>query len=191
MSISRFLFPLLLLSCLSFKAQSQQQNAERTPFTHRLWYGGGLGLGFSGFNGSSAFGVGVSPMVGYKIIEKVSVGPRLSFFFTSQRVPGYKAFNLFDTELTAFIRIRPYRGFFIQGEIGPGWDQGLYYDVNGNIIRDTERRTNQYVGIGYNFSNGQGGIGQEIAAFYNFAIANDIYSQEQPLSYRLAFTWRF
>lgn len=171
--------------------QKKKKKKKDDSFKERLWYGAGLGLGFSAFNGQSSFGIGISPMVGYKIIPRISVGPRVSFFYTSQKVQGLKAFNLVDTEIGAFLRIHAFRGFFLQGEIGQGWDQELYLDNTGDIVKDTEVALNPYFGLGYNFSRGQGGPGQEIALMYNFRIANDVFTSQQPIQYRLAFTLGF
>lgn len=119
MSISRFLFPLLLLSCLSFKAQSQQQNAERTPYhTSVVW----RRIGSDGVSTVPALlAWAFRRWSAIKLLKKYpSVRVYLSFL-PLNAFPDIKRLICFDTELTAFIRIRPYRGFFIQGEIGPGW----------------------------------------------------------------------
>jgi hypothetical protein len=163
--------------------QKKKKKKKDDSFKEHLWYGAGLGLGFSAFNGQSSFGIGISPMVGYKIIPRISVGPRVSFFYTAQ--------NLVDTEIGAFLRIHAFRGFFLQGELGQGWDQELYLDNTGDVVKDTEVALNPYFGLGYNFSRGQGGPGQEIALMYNFRIANDVFTNQQPIQYRLAFTLGF
>ena len=53
---------------------------------HKLWYGGGFNLGFSGNSFQSLFQIGISPMVGYKITEEFSVGPRASVQYNYFRV---------------------------------------------------------------------------------------------------------
>jgi len=164
---------------------------EPQAFKDRLWYGGGLSLGFSGSNNSSLFGFGVSPMVGYKIIEQISVGPRVSVMYTYQKYTGLGSFNMFDLELSMFARFRVYQGFFIQGEIGYISDQYIFQDQSFNLNKATRNRTAEYLGIGYNFANGQGGWGQEIAIMYDFFIGNDINSYENPWQYRLVFTYGF
>ena len=100
---------------------------------------------------------------------------------------------MFDTEVGAFLRLHVFRGFFIQGEMAYGWDQEPV-DVDPNarkLIKGTFKDVNPYVGIGYNFSQGYGGPGQEIGLMYNFRIANDPDSYQQPIQYRLAFTYGF
>ncbi len=166
---------------------------DPVAFKDRLWYGGGLSLGFSGSGNSSVFGFGISPMVGYKIIEQISVGPRVSALYTYQKYTGLASFNLFDLELSMFARFRVYQGFFIQGELGYISDQYIFLDNSqpGGLGKDTRTRTAEYLGIGYNFANGQGGWGQEIAIMYDFFIGNDINAYENPWQYRLVFTYGF
>lgn len=201
---------LLFLLCLFFAAQNAQaqfrvtdsggkgkkSKKEETPWKDKLWYGGGINLGFSSFNGSNAFGFGVSPMVGYKFYGPFSAGPRVSVFFTSQKFQGYKALNLFNTEAGVFLRARVFRGFFLQGEVVNQWvqDPGVLIDQNGNVVdfvKISSQRPTQYIGAGYNFANGQGGPGSEIGIFYNVALANDINASQAPWDYRFAFTWNF
>ncbi|MBK8967642.1 MAG: hypothetical protein R3D58_07875 [Saprospiraceae bacterium] len=168
------------------------KDKDSGSFKDRLWYGGGLTLGFSGGSGYSLFAFGLSPMVGYKVVGPLSVGPRLSVLYTSQKFPGIQTFNLFDVELSVFARVKIYRGLFLQGELGSLSDQYIFQDnFNGQLGKGTRTRPAQYVGLGYNFSNGNGGVGQEIAIMYDFYVGNDINSYEQPWQYRLAFTYGF
>jgi hypothetical protein len=175
------------------KKELAKKKEEEPRFGEKLWYGGGVNLGFSGFNGTSAFGFGVSPMVGYKIVKNLSVGPRVSFLYTSLKNPGYKALNLLDTEAGAFVRFHIFRGFFIQGEFSNQWSQEPFTadPITRTISKVKYQRFNQYGGVGYNFGRGEGGAGTEIALMYNFAIANDLNSYENPLGYRFGFTWKF
>lgn len=166
----------------SSSKKKKSKEEEQKPFTERLWYGTGLTLGGGG--------VGLAPMVGYNFWGPFSIGPRGSLFFSSEKIPGLKAFNYWDKELGGFIRIRVFRGLFVQGELSNAWYQ--YRDVDPNtglFFKDTYNRSNQYAGLGYNF--GDGGFGSEIALLYNFAIANDIRTAEQPIQYRFALTYRF
>lgn len=171
--------------------QQTQQQAGFTDFKSHLWYGGGVSLGFGAAGGASSFGLGLSPMVGYKIIEQISVGPRLNFYFSSYKEQGYETLNLFNTELGAFIRGRIFRGLFIQGEVSNEWGQEPYYAAPPKYEKIKYTRFNQYLGGGYNFGNGMGGFGSEIGIFYNFAVGSDINSYENPWDYRFVFTWRF
>ncbi len=178
---------------LGFKKKKKKKKKSDSEYSlkEHLWYGGGLALGFAGGNGGSVFGIGVSPMVGYKIVGPLSAGPRLSIFFSSEKYVGYKAFNLFDSELSAFVRVRAFKGLFFQGELGTISDQYITGDNLGQPIKATRTRPSQYLGIGYNFSHGEGGAGTEISLMYDFFVADDVYSVDSPLQYRLAFTFNF
>ena len=155
-----------------------------------LWYGGGFGLGFGSGYGYSQFGLGISPMVGYKIIGPLSAGPRLTIDYTSTKFQGIGTYNLFDIEASLFARVRVFKGLFVQGEIGTKSDKYLYDDWTG-IKKGTRNRPAQYVGLGYNFSNGEGGFGQELAIMYDFYVGNDINAYENPWQYRFAITFGF
>jgi hypothetical protein len=167
------------------------KDKDAPAFKDRLWYGGGLTLGFSGGSGYSLFAFGISPMVGYKIAGPLSAGPRIAILYTSQKYPGIQTFNMFDVELSLFARVRIFKGLFAQGELGTLSDQYIFQDNLGQLGKGTRTRPAQYVGLGYNFSNGNGGVGQEIAIMYDFYIGNDINAFEQPWQYRLAFTYGF
>jgi hypothetical protein len=173
------------------KKKKKKKKGDEKELKDHLWYGAGLNIGFQQFNNTSAFGFGLAPMVGYKIIPRVSVGPRVSLFYTAQKVPGIKTFNLLDTEISAFLRVHAVFGIFLQAEVGPAWQQFINVNNQGDLVRETQRVTNPLVGIGYNFSRGMGGPGQEVSLMYNFRIANDINTAQQPIQYRLAFTYGF
>ncbi|MEZ4919668.1 MAG: hypothetical protein R2792_11260 [Saprospiraceae bacterium] len=184
-------FLLLIGLCLSITpAQAQTNRNPEGDFKSNLWYGFGVGIGFSGFNGSSQFGFGVSPMVGYKFLGPLSIGPRASVFYSATKVQGYQTLHTVDTELGAFLRGRVYRGFFLQGEVSTEWLQEPD-DFSGNkITKRTYQRGNQLIGAGYNFGSG-GDWSSEISILYNVAAANDIYSNQNPWDYRFSFTYRF
>lgn len=174
------------------REEEEKKKEDRSAFTDKLWYGGNVLLGFNSFNGQSAFGFGLAPMVGYKFWGPFSAGPRVSFFVSSQKYPGYKSVALLNTEVGLFLRAKVFRGFFIQGELSNEWIQEPYAfdDTNRKILKRGFQRGNQYLGAGYNFGSGEGG-GSEIGIYYNFAVANDVDSYEQPFDYRFGFTWNF
>ncbi|MCW5921923.1 MAG: hypothetical protein KIS77_06270 [Saprospiraceae bacterium] len=170
------------------QSKSKKKSDSSSEFKSRLWYGGGLLLGFSGSSFGNLFQFGLAPQVGYKIVEPLSIGPRASFVFGSYKQPGFKATNLFNTDIGGFVRFRVYQGFFLQGELTNEWYQGVDRNTTSKFKRT---RFNQRIGAGYNFAGGRGGAGSEIAIMYNFAIANDLDTYENPLEYRLGFTWNF
>lgn len=168
------------------KKKKKGKNAkEETSFQDKLWYGANLQLGGGFLFGGSTFGVGFAPMVGYKVIGPLSVGPRASLFFQTYKEVGSRAINLFDTGLSGFARCKVFRGLFVQGELGQEWNQvGI-----GGGVKETTSRPAQVIGAGWN--NGGGGFSSEFGAFYNFAIANDINTGQSPLEIRFGFTYKF
>ena len=186
-------FTCLFLFATGAFAQSKSKKKSATPsdFQSRLWYGGGFLLGFSGGGSGSVFQFGLQPQVGYKIVEPLSVGPRLSLVFGSYKQTGYEAVNLFNTDVGGFLRFRAFQGFFVQGELSNEWYQNPVFYTNGTTDKESETRFNQRIGGGYNFAGGRGGAGSEICIMYNFAIANDLESYQNPMEYRFSFTWNF
>jgi hypothetical protein len=172
-------------------AAEEEESKPSTTFTDHLWYGGGVGLGLSSAYGVNSFGISVSPMVGYKLNNWFSVGPRASLAFSSLKIPGYKSINLFNIEAGGFVRAHVYEGFFLQGEISNEWIQLPDEAVGNEYTKVTQSRFNQYLGAGYNFGRGQGGVGSEISLHYNFAVGRDINTGISPFNYRFGFTWRF
>lgn len=168
----------------------RQAKKELTGFASRLWYGGGVSIGFSGFNGASVFSLGLSPMVGYKIYGPFSAGPRVSLYYTSYKQRGFKALNVFDTEAGIFLRAKVFKGFFLQGEVAQQWGNDIYQDFStGELFKQKNEFSNQYLGAGYNF--GDGNVGSEIGIYYNVAAASDVNSSQSIWQPRFGFTWKF
>ncbi|MEL6926802.1 MAG: hypothetical protein AAFO94_22365, partial [Bacteroidota bacterium] len=171
---------------------------ESGGFKHRLWYGGGFNLGFNGFNGVTQFNIGISPMVGYKIFEKLSVGPRIALDYTFIKFPVSQ--NLFASaqpvsfSIGAFTRFKILPTIFAHAEYE--WqNRGSIYDEFNNIIfkgNDNVQifhypRNNTYLGLGYN--SGGGLFGYEIYGLYNFNVDNT--TSESPFVLRIGFTYKF
>ena len=94
-----------LVFMFSLDAQSRSRSRSRTQknkidFAERLWYGGGFNLGFSrsaiGSLSGNTFFVGISPMVGYRIVHGLSVGPRIELqYFTGRFDETFGASQIF------------------------------------------------------------------------------------------------
>lgn len=173
------------------KKKKKEDTEERAPLKDHLWYGGTGQLGFNSFNGGSVFSIGVAPMVGYKIIEQVSIGPKFSVLFNSFKAQGYKSAGLFDLEAGGFVRARVFRGFFLQGELSNEWQQFPIFGIPPKIDKFTQERVNQRAGVGYNWGTGEGGWSSEIGVMYNFAVGNDPNSFQNPFELRFGFTYNF
>jgi hypothetical protein len=88
--MKRVLFIIAFISLgLFVKAQ------ETKGFKDNLFYGGNFGLGYSAFNGSSYFFGDISPIVGYKITDRIIVGPGLVYQYINQTFPsGARRYSL-------------------------------------------------------------------------------------------------
>lgn len=165
---------------------------ESGGFVHRLWYGGGFTLGFSGGTYSSLFQIGVSPMVGYKITDKFSIGPRVSFLYSNYRVRTYtntvaKA-NLVSYAAGAFARYKVFNPIFVHTEYEIENEGYAEINVNGDLLKYREQQNNIYVGAGYNGAAG-GLLGYEILVLYN--VREDENSIDSPFSFRFGLTYKF
>lgn len=165
---------------------------ESGSFTSNLWYGGGFQLGFSGGSFSSAFQLGISPMVGYKITDEFSVGPRVSLLYTYYRaetIDGVQSANLMDYGIGAFTRYKIFRSIFAHLEYG--FDNEVvslqYNSINGEFEKNRRLRNNALIGLGYN--DGNGVWGYEISLLYNLLQEENIV--DLPFDFRFGFTYNF
>jgi hypothetical protein len=162
---------------------------EDIKFKDRLWYGGNLILGFAGNSFENIFQFGITPMVGYKITDKFSIGPRAALIYEYYGVDigtGALRSNAFEYGIGAFARYKIFRNFFGQVEY-EFYSDIVGYTTQGNELTPIRReRGNAFVGGGFNSG---GRIGYEILLLYNLNRAsNDIAPPIQP---RIGFTYKF
>lgn len=195
-SISLLVF--ILLACISVdgnaqygykkkkKKKKREEKKEQVDITQNLWYGGGMQLSFSETNSYSLFIFGISPMVGYKITDRLSVGPRVSATLYSFRIQSFSVEkrNPISWSMAAFGRYQIVSNIFAHVEYE--YENAAYLDGNLNTAYD--KRNNVYLGAGYAFNSGSL-FRYEISLLYNFLIPD--YSIESPLDYRVAITYNF
>lgn len=185
------------------KKKKKKSSESETTFhlAEHLWYGGGGTLNFSGGNNFNYFIFGLSPMVGYKIIEPVSVGPRFSFSYNYIKGQGndgmfYKTQPI-SYSIAAFTRFKFLRSFFAHAELEYESRKVFYVDpfgyllidyITGEIVTDRITRENAYLGLGYN-SGSPNGWGYEILVLYNLLVSENSY--ELPFNIRVGMTYRF
>jgi len=163
---------------------------ESGGFAHRLWYGGGFIFGFNGGTFESLFQVGISPMVGYKLDNNFSVGPRFSVIYTHYRAQllngEVETANPISYSVAGFARYKVFRSIFAHAE----YELENEGRVNNTVLPfevDRVQRNNVYVGAGYNSSAGL--IGYEILALYNVNLPENTF--ESPFSFRFGITYKF
>ncbi|WP_282776184.1 hypothetical protein [Phaeodactylibacter xiamenensis] len=197
--ILQFALPVfMLLAIAQTTATAQRSDTDRyfdesQGFTHRLWYGGGFVFNFLNNGFESAFTLGVSPLVGYKITDNFSVGPRFSLIYTTYRrqtTPATTASaNLWDYGIGAFTRYKLFRSFFLHLEYGAVNEE--FVDLNNSTINElaTGRtvRDNAFIGAGYN--DGNGIWGYDIYLLYNVNAPENL--ARLPVEFRFGLTYNF
>lgn len=158
---------------------------DKGGFKHRLWYGGGFNLAFGGSNfGGSSMLIGISPMVGYKITDRISLGPRVSvdyqeIFLANITNPRYLYWGV-----GAFGRARFMESLFAHVEYAYESISPLN-DIAGDVNNLDPH--NFYIGGGYHTSSG-GPFGYEILVLYN---TTERDTNRLPIDFRIGFTWNF
>lgn len=200
-------FVLSAVMCITFTSTTQAQTKRSSKKTteqyfdeskglkHKLWYGGGFNLGFQ----NNVFQIGISPMVGYKIFEQLSVGPRVEINYTYRKFdnvcPQIFNKNTTDFSVGAFTRYKFLKQFFAHVEYNLEFFENLDPDNDGfisvdcaseDVISANEQKSNLFIGAGYNSG---GLIAYEIALLYNLLEPED--SIEIPFSLRIGITYQF
>jgi len=159
---------------------------ESGGFAHRLWYGGGFNVQFGGNQFSSEMVLGISPMVGYKINNILSVGPRVSIDYYEIFIDGSNPRYLL-WGVGPFARGKFSETIFAQVEYEIQGVSGLN-DASGRPQSNAvQNRENFYLGAGYQ-SSGGGLLGYEIMALYNFLDNNE---RSIPITFRFGLNWNF
>ncbi|MCO5276349.1 MAG: hypothetical protein M9911_00015 [Saprospiraceae bacterium] len=165
---------------------------QKTTFKDRLWYGGSFVLNYYNQNYYSAFTLGITPMVGYKVFGEFSVGPRLGLTFTNYRENiGSKVdkLALFETSEGLFARYKFLKVVFAHAEFN--FTQSQYpsnqLTPTGGLQKISINSQNAYAGLGYN--SGMGDFGSEIYILYNFLADDNIVTQ--PFEIRFGLTYKF
>jgi hypothetical protein len=167
--------------------ETQERNREN-KFINKLWYGGSLTLNFVTLNNESIFLFGLSPMIGYKIFEQFSIGPRVSIIYARYklRIPGdVYTDNAIAWTAGIFSRYKIINGIFAHGEFE--YADFPVFDYNtASVFRAGISR--YYVGAGYNNTSGK--VGFEILALYNLSLPEDDLSSP-PITFRGGVTYNF
>jgi hypothetical protein len=165
----RFLLPIFLILCASVAAfaQGKDNSLNGAPLKDRIVTGGGIGLGF----GSVQDYFSVSPMIGYRLTQKLLAGTGVTYRYTNYKVvkPSIK---LNDYGLNPFLRFTVYRNIFLQTEY-----EYLNYEFPVSVAETTRRSFDSFLAGGGFIQP----IGQR-AAFYLMALYNFSYQQTTQYS---------
>ena len=166
------------------RTNDDQYFDESGGFAHRLYYGGMVNFSLAGGNFGNSLLMGVSPMVGFKINEIFSVGPRAQLDYLIFYIPGPNEKYLL-WGIGGFGRAKLFNNIFAHTEYS---FEAVSY-ISGEQDQRVDSGTNFYLGGGYNSSiTAGGGFGYEILVLYNFLEDNEF---QVPIDYRIGFTWNF
>lgn len=181
----------------TLSAQRAKEKTDKTSFTQKLWFGGGLGLGLSG----NSFNFSLSPMVGYKLTNNISAGIRIPLDYNYVKLTGRDGtvinYNNLDFGVGTFGRVKFLRSLFAHVEYDHLWINEPVRQGNSFLLdpKDptkllTERNTEDqfHIGLGYN-SSSNGVFGYEISLLYNVLDDND--TTDIPWSIRVGFNYKF
>lgn len=171
---------------------------ESGNFGHRLWYGGNINLWLV----NSAFNIGITPMIGYKVLEQVSFGPRftIDYYQEKLRTNVNTTVNYRSTTwgVGLFGRAKVFQNFFAHIEAEYQNTAVPSRTANGSLQLDPDDQdevltqrindNNFYIGAGYNSSAG-GLFGYEIMILFNTTEGDN--SERLPWDLRFGFTYNF
>ena len=189
------LLALALLPTLAYAQTTPEEEAEddldyynnRNTVVDRrgdspIWYGTGAQLGFAATSFQSNFLIGLSPIVGYKLNNFLSVGPRGSITYNRFRDDRFDfKEGYFEWELGAFARAMVFRGFFAHVEYNLLNEVDIF--SNGRDL-ETVRRTRAvpFAGGGINQGGGPGGVGFEVLILFRLTQSDVI--NDSPFQFR-------
>jgi hypothetical protein len=208
----QFFLPLIMLCTFSFSLAAQSTSEEEArddldyyntdndrvreqrgdTFGENLWFGTGAQLAFQGGNNSSFFQIGLSPIVGYKINNFLSVGPRGSFAYNSFKEADFGNGEFKAKFVTwsagAFARAKIVYPFFAHLEYSLLNEVENFDRASGEAIRST--RTIPFLGGGISQGGGQaGGAGYEILILFRLSQADRI--GDAPFELRTGLNFNF
>ncbi len=183
---------LMLMAVNEIQAQRSGDTEELSPF----WFGGGFNLGFSGGNGQTVFNFGLSPMVGYRLFDQFSVGPRVALLYTNYTIRGFNggdnanaspiswAVGLFGRYKVP-LNTRGSIFAHIEAEL----ENEAFVQFVGNDLEVFRREVgNFYIGGGYSAGFP---FAYEIYGLYNLNQRDVQFGIENPIEIRLGFTYNF
>ncbi len=167
----------------------EDRKSDRQPdqkLIDKLWFGGSLNLFWVNQRNFSQFLVGVAPMVGYKVTDKLSFGPRVEIQYTSYKIQtnsGSQTLNNLNFGGFGFGRYKLFRQFFVHVE--SGFTTEPYLTLNSVGDPEFVRELRQPVLAGLGYSEGGG----EIYLLYDFNDPNE--NTRFPFQYRFGFNYNF
>ncbi|GGF09307.1 hypothetical protein GCM10011383_20640 [Hymenobacter cavernae] len=150
-------------------------SAEQPKPVRKYFLYTNFGLGYTSFNGQGQFNAGVAPAIGYRVNDRFSVGPGISYsyisvnnsYYTPPRSPYIKSVHYNNVGVKAFAQYRIIDQFFLHGEyeVTQLNAKGTY--DTGEVIKAHSVANTLLAGAGYRqeFSDR---FAADIVILYNF-----------------------
>ncbi|MGI4744382.1 MAG: hypothetical protein ACRYG7_55230 [Janthinobacterium lividum] len=161
------------------KRKALQQHAEQ--YTKMFVYSG-IGLGYSSYYGLSNFNFSISPAIGYRVSDRFSIGPGISYaynYYGADNGNGTNtSFNTSSFGVKGFAQLMVIDRFFVHAEYEVTKAEFLAVDNNGYITGGKVSRSIQtpLLGVGYR-SQISNRAAADIVVLYNF---QDNYNSIYP-----------
>lgn len=152
------------------KRKAAQEHAEMYT---KLFVYTGVGIGYTGYYGTSQFSLSASPAIGYRVTDRFAIGPGISYAYNhygqdisptlTQRV------NTNSIGVKLFAQYIAYKQFFIHGEYEVTKAEFPLYYSNG-VLSDQKasyRVETPLLGVGYR-SQISNRIASDFVVLYNF-----------------------
>lgn len=174
---------------------------ESGNFASRLWYGADVSFSFGsanlggGVTGNSIL-FGLTPMVGYKITDNFSVGPKVGFLYQGGRFNDNSfgddiRLNATDISVGVISRFKFLEYYFIHGEIENVWESFATGVVDSNNRLELEREATGHYYLGAGYGSGGGTLGFNLYALWDFSREFTSGSNGLPIVVRAGLTYRF
>ena len=157
-----------------------------------------FGLGLSSSGELTQFNVSAAPAVGFRLTEKLAVGPGISYAYSSFSLPdnsryvltasGGKSISTSSIGVKAFAQYIVYNEFFVHAEYEVTNAQLVGQDASGYFSKTSRTVSTPLAGVGYRQSVGENAA-LDIVGLYNFG--NTFNSLYPPLVLRFSFLFNF
>ena len=178
----------LMLGTIAFAQWGDEQLSDKPDIRERIFTGGGVGASFSSYYDY----VSISPLVGYRITNKLAGGLQLQYRYTKyKQAPSY---STNDLGISPFLRFSIFGPFFLHAEY-----EYLSYEYpisyNGYDVVKARRGYDSFMAGGGFFQPIGRRAGFYLSALYNFSYRDpkpgEYYPYNSPLVLRVGITAGF